>query len=95
MIPAELAAAVRTLLARPRVLVGLDWIVGGLAFFGLAAVISLGKAGVWSRGTAQPVSAISPALTMVPAAPSTETPPSGPARTTTVWVIGKIRVLAK
>jgi hypothetical protein len=32
-----------------RVLVGLDWIVGGLAFFGLAAVISLGKAGVWSR----------------------------------------------
>ena len=32
-----------------RVLVGLDWIVGGLVFFGLAAIISLGKAGVWSR----------------------------------------------
>jgi hypothetical protein len=32
-----------------RVLAGLDWIAGGLAFFGLAAFISLGKAGVWSR----------------------------------------------
>ncbi len=32
-----------------RVLVGLDWITGGLAFFALAAIISLGKAGVWAR----------------------------------------------
>jgi hypothetical protein len=32
-----------------RVLAGLDWIAGGLVFFGLAAVISLAKAGVWSR----------------------------------------------
>ena len=31
-----------------RRLVGLDWIIVGLAFFGLAAVISLAKAGVWS-----------------------------------------------
>lgn len=32
-----------------RVLVGLDWITGGLAFFAVAAVISLGKAGLWAR----------------------------------------------
>ena len=35
------------------VLPGLDWITGGLAFFGLAAIISLGKAGVWSSRGAQ------------------------------------------
>jgi hypothetical protein len=34
-------------------LVGLDWIVGGLAFFGLAAVISLRKAGILSRPLAK------------------------------------------
>lgn len=32
-----------------KVLVGLDWIAGGLAFFGLAAVTSLGKAGIWTK----------------------------------------------
>ena len=33
-----------------RLLVGLDWIAGGLAFFALAAFISLNKAGMWAKG---------------------------------------------
>jgi hypothetical protein len=32
-----------------RWVIGLDWISGGLAFFALAAIISLGKAGLWSK----------------------------------------------
>jgi hypothetical protein len=39
----------QTYLDLRRLLVGLDWIVGGLAFFALAAVISLNKAGVWAK----------------------------------------------
>jgi hypothetical protein len=38
----------RYLILRTRI-VGLDWISGGLAFFAIAMVISLGKAGFWSR----------------------------------------------